>query len=275
MEKQVMIGWKEKGLAATVHYPKSVSKESRLPLVIICHGFTGSRQGVHRLFVNAARRLAENEYAVLRFDYSGCGESEGEYGHTYFEEFIQQTRQVLAYGRQLEYIDSTNVILLGHSLGGAVALHTAVQDGHINRLILWSAVGKPFEDIVRIVGKEPYKSLRLEEKTSIDYLGYSFTKEFFESMSPYRPLLATTAYDGDVLIIHGTADDEIPAVYSEEYKEGFYSRKTGTCEKHFIQDAGHTYSSCREQEELIQITREWLNKTGRQNEITENLQVNK
>jgi alpha/beta superfamily hydrolase len=275
MEQHVTIGWKEKGLAATIHYPKSVSKESRLPLVIICHGFTGSRQGVHRLFVNAARRLAEKEYAVLRFDYSGCGESEGEYGHTHFEEFIQQTRQVLAYGRQLEFIDSTNVILLGHSLGGAVALHTAVQDGHISRLILWSAVGNPFEDIVRIVGEDPYRSLQLEEKASIDYLGYIFTKEFFESMSPYRPLLATKAYKGDVLIIHGTADDEIPVVYSEEYKEGFGSRKTGTCQKHLIQGATHTYSSCREQEELIYFTREWLYKTGKQNEIAEIQQVNK
>ncbi|MED1204592.1 alpha/beta hydrolase [Heyndrickxia acidicola] len=269
MEQQVMIEWQEKGLAATVHYPESLSNTSRFPLIIICHGFTGSRQGVHRLFVNAARRLAEKEYAVLRFDYSGCGESEGEYGRTYFDEFIQQTRQAIAFGRQLEYIDSANVILLGHSLGGAIALYTAVLDGNISRLILWSAVGNPFEDIVSIVGEKAYRSFQAEGKASLDYLGYSFTKDFFDSMIPYQPLLKASAYKGDVFIIHGTADDEIPSAYSEEYDKKFCSRQKGMCESYFIQGAGHTYSSCGEKEELVRHTLSWLFKTEKQNENAE------
>lgn len=78
MERQISIRHGEEELTATIHYPvvkdiKEETRQQRVPLAVICHGFVGSRIGVDRLFVKTARELAEDGYLVLRFDYIGCG----------------------------------------------------------------------------------------------------------------------------------------------------------------------------------------------------------
>lgn len=163
MERQINIKHEQEELAASIHYPlKPANKEGRskerVPLVIICHGFVGSRIGVDRLFVKTARDLAQEGYMVLRFDYAGCGESSGSYGSEGFESMINQTRSVLNYALSCTDVDPTSVTLIGHSLGGAVAIMTAVRDRRVKNLILWSSVGYPLNDIVKITGRDVYDS---------------------------------------------------------------------------------------------------------------------
>ena len=77
MERQITIRHNQEELTATIHYPLKEAAQggrcNRIPLVIICHGFVGSRIGVDRLFVKTARAFAEDGYMVIRFDYIGCG----------------------------------------------------------------------------------------------------------------------------------------------------------------------------------------------------------
>ena len=89
---------------------------------------------------------------------------------------IAQTRSVLDYGLSRTDVDPTRITLIGHSLGGAVALQTAVRDRRVKNLILWSAVGYPFNDIVKITGRDVYDTS--VKSGSADYLGYSFTPVF-------------------------------------------------------------------------------------------------
>lgn len=117
--------------------------------VLICHGFVGSRIGVDRLFVKAARDMAAHGFNVVRFDYAGCGESEGEYGAGGMDALLRQTRDVLEHVRNMESGAPGRLILLGHSLGGAVSLLTAARDSRVDGLVLWAPVLRPFEDIVR------------------------------------------------------------------------------------------------------------------------------
>ncbi|MDF2725621.1 MAG: permease, partial [Paenibacillus sp.] len=102
MERAVSIQYGTIELKATLHYPENnkgsvANREEQCPLIVICHGFIGSRVGVDRLFVNASRQFAEAGYMVLRFDYAGCGESTGDYGAGGLNAMIEQTRTVLDY----------------------------------------------------------------------------------------------------------------------------------------------------------------------------------
>lgn len=253
MEIQTKILWNNMELAATCHFPSKKAVRP-VPLVIICHGFIGSKVGVNRLFVKTAENLAQN-YAVLRFDYKGCGESSGNYGENELTGLISQTMAAIDYGSSLDGIDPEEIILLGHSLGGAVALLTAVRDSRVKKLILWSAAANPFEDIVNIVGRDQYD--RLQEESYVDYLGYPLTSRFFDSLSEFAPLKELRCFSGDVLIVHGTGDAEIPVTYCDRFSKAFESIGC-SCVKKEIAGADHTYSSIGHFNELLAVTSGWL-----------------
>lgn len=261
MERHVDIRWRDERLAATIHYPGErapyeLCEEKRVPVTIICHGFVGSRIGVDRLFVNAARRLAGIGHIVMRFDFAGCGESTGEYGRLGLDDMIEQTGAVLNYALGCGNVDPQRVTLIGHSLGGAVALLTAVRDVRVKRLILWSPVAYPFNDIVRIVGRERYDEAVTRGQS--DYLGYSFTQTYFDALGRHQPFQEAPKFNGDVLLVHGTSDDVIPADYSFLYQKIFWMRGDGQCDKEIVFQADHTYSSGEHREKLFDCTLQWL-----------------
>ncbi len=259
MERQIGIRFKNEELAATVHYPSNPSageRQKRVPLVVICHGFVGNRIGVDRLFVKTARELAAGGYFVLRFDFAGCGESTGDYGKQGLESMINQTRTVLDYAVNCADIDPTKVTLIGHSLGGAVALLTAVRDKRVQNLVLWSAVGYPFNDIVKITERSVYDES--VKNGQADYLGYKFTPAYFESLAQFQPFQEAVKFNGDVLVIHGTSDDIIPVDYAFLFQKVFWMRPEGRCDKEIIFQGDHTFSSGKERQQLIDRTLEWL-----------------
>lgn len=55
---------------------RSPETGSGSPLVIVCHGFTGSKEG-GRGATEMGERLCRLGYSSLMFDFAGCGESEG------------------------------------------------------------------------------------------------------------------------------------------------------------------------------------------------------
>ncbi|MNJ45707.1 2-succinyl-6-hydroxy-2,4-cyclohexadiene-1-carboxylate synthase [compost metagenome] len=262
MERQIVIQHGEEKITASIHYPgetaiKQGRCKDRVPLIVICHGFVGSRIGVDRLFVKAARELACEGNLVVRFDYIGCGESSGDYGQEGIDSMIAQTRTVLNYGLSCGDIDPTRVILIGHSLGGAIALLTAVRDRRVKKLILWSAVGYPFNDIVKITGRDVYD--RAKAGGVADYLGYGLSPVFFDSLGTYQPFQEAIKFSGDVLVIHGTSDDAIPVDYAFLFQKVFWMRPEGRCDKEIIFQGDHTYSSSDHRDELLLKTKEWLN----------------
>jgi len=263
MEQFINIAYRDLQLAATIHTPAPPSRTdsetepaAKFPLIIICHGFVGSRVGVDRLFVKAAREFSARGFMVLRFDYSGCGESEGDYGAGGLDSLVEQTLHVISYALTIADVDPERIILLGHSLGGAVALLTATEDTRIKKLVMWSAVAHPFKDIVNIVGKKGYEEAM--QYGRVDYLGYSLQDCFFESLSRHHPLKQAKKYHGDVLVVHGNQDDVIPVDYSFLYQVILRYRLNGYVDKEVIQQADHTYSSAAAFDELVSKTVHWI-----------------
>ncbi|MDG0792492.1 alpha/beta fold hydrolase [Cohnella ginsengisoli] len=258
MERSLTIRYGDLSLAATIHYPSQEGKTAcnKLPLVIINHGFVGNRIGVDRLFVLAAREFAGRGNLVIRFDFAGCGESEGAYGDHGLDSMIEQTRAVLDYALGLDIVDPTRVTLLGHSLGGSVALLTGVRDRRVKSLALWSPVAYPFNDILRIVGRKAYDEA--VTKGHADYLGYSIKPAFFDALMKHQPFQETQKFPGDVLLVHGTGDETIPVDYTFLLEKTFWLRGEGRCEKSIIFQADHTYSKGEHKEQLFKATGDWL-----------------
>ncbi|MFS0576977.1 alpha/beta fold hydrolase [Sporosarcina sp. 179-K 3D1 HS] len=243
-------------LSGALHLPER-RQLSATPLIVLLHGFVGSKVGEHRLFVKAARHFTNAGYAVARFDFSGCGESDGDYAEVTLTKQLQEVQAVLNHLSSIKEIDTRNIILIGHSLGGAVAAVTAAQDRRIKKLVLWSPVGKPHEDISGILGEDALEESKA--KGRVDFQGFYVSHSFLEDLKNYEPIDAVRLYNGPALIIHAEADEDIPKEHAARYLAALHGRPLSQfAETHYIENADHTFSSYSFEKELFRTTTNWL-----------------
>ncbi len=106
-------------------------------LVILCHGFTGTKTESGRLFVQTARALSKAGLNALRFDFAGSGDSSGDFNQMTPNTQIRDALDVLAWGRR-RY---AKIALLGLSFGGATSICAAYQaKPRPDALLTWSSV---------------------------------------------------------------------------------------------------------------------------------------
>jgi alpha/beta superfamily hydrolase len=105
--------------------------------VIIAPPDGEERDWAVRPFVAAARVLASHGCSVLRFDYYGQGESEGDYEETTME---TRVHDLLAVMRTMRERSGCDPVIIGARLGAAVALLAANQLAVTPRLALWEPV---------------------------------------------------------------------------------------------------------------------------------------
>ncbi|WP_188006632.1 Alpha/beta fold hydrolase [Sporosarcina sp. ANT_H38] len=243
-------------LSGVLHLPERVHHR-KVPLIVLLHGFVGSKVGEHRLFVKAARYFTEKGYAVFRFDFSGCGESSGDYADVTVTKQLNEVQAVLNYVSMLPEVDANNIILIGHSLGGAVASLTAAKDRRIHKLILWSPVGRPYEDITGILGESAMKTVATNGV--VDYHGFYVSQAFLTDLKNHHPLEAICSYQGAALIVHAQEDEAVPKEHAARYSESLQQRSIPErVSTHYIEGADHTFSSYTFENVLFTESAEWL-----------------
>lgn len=106
-------------------------------LVILCHGFTGTKTESGRLFVLTARALQKAGIDALRFDFMGSGDSSGDFSGISPNSQIRDTLDVLAWARRR----FKKVGLLGLSFGGGTVICATHQARpRPDAMVTWSSV---------------------------------------------------------------------------------------------------------------------------------------
>ena len=107
-------------LAARLDLPRG----PHLATALFAHCFTCGKD------IHAARRIAQRlaamGIAVLRFDFTGLGHSQGEFANTTFQSNVEDLVEAARY---LEGRGMAPGLLIGHSLGGAAVVRAAGQIG--------------------------------------------------------------------------------------------------------------------------------------------------
>ena len=123
---------------------KSLSGSLELPVdkdpahfAIFAHCFTCGKD--LRAARNITRSLAQKGYGVLRFDFTGLGESEGDFSET---NFTSNLEDLLAASQYLEANYKAPALLIGHSLGGTAVLRVASQISAVKAVV---TIGAPLD----------------------------------------------------------------------------------------------------------------------------------
>jgi putative redox protein len=119
-KKLIFKGKSGNAIAAQLDTPQEGAPQG---IVLFAHCFTCSKNLNSVNYISKA--LVQQQFGVFRFDFTGLGESEGDFSDTNFSTNIEDLIEAAAYLKK-EYMAPS--ILLGHSLGGAAVLAAA---GHI------------------------------------------------------------------------------------------------------------------------------------------------
>lgn len=130
MIEQVVLFGQTKSLVGIVTEPNSNARNTSLPAIIILNAGLLHRIGPNRLHVKIARRMAHAGFFVLRFDFSGIGDSRARNDNLPFDDSsLSETQEAM------HYLSSTrNVrrfILVGLCSGANIAFRTACRDGRV------------------------------------------------------------------------------------------------------------------------------------------------
>lgn len=218
-----------KQIYGVIRIPQGAGK--KMPAVIFSHGFGGRYTAGSRY----AQALAEQGYVVYCFDF--CGGSPGSLSGGSTLEMSLFTEQadleaVISMVQGLDYVDSENLFLMGTSQGGAVSAITgAAHPEEIRGMVLL------YPAFVMV--DEANSLFQSEEDIPETYyfMWMNVGKDYFAPLLDYDIYGAIAAYDRDVLLIHGDADDIVPLACSERALEAYPSAQLIV-----VPGAGHGFS---------------------------------
>lgn len=219
-----------------VRYSEQVAAHKTI--IIVCHGFTGTKQGGGRA-LEMSCRLAKKGYGTILFDFAGCGESDGKWQDLTLSGQIEDLHSVAKWCRTEGF---TRIILNGRSFGGTTALAYAASSSLINAVCTWSAAACPVNIFKRFIAERHVNddsslvALRGEHETDRLYIKAGFFADLPKhNILDYVSLLSPRR----LLIIHGSEDQVVP----KEEAELIYRTATEPKEMVIIDGADHRFSN--------------------------------
>ncbi len=172
---------------------------------LFAHCFTCSKD------IHAASRiagaLAERGFAVLRFDFTGLGASEGEFANTNFSSNVQDLLAAAAFMK--ETVGHGPEVLVGHSLGGAAVL-AAAHDIPQARAV--ATIGAPADPghIAHLL-KDKTDEITAEGEAMVEIGGRAFTiqKQFLEDIAEQKVRENLANLRKALLIFHAPEDTTV------------------------------------------------------------------
>jgi putative redox protein len=194
-------------LSGTLHVPEGTPRGG----VVLAHCFSCSKS--LKVTRSLATGIEDGGYAVLRFDFTGLGESEGDFADT------SVTSNIGDLGAAARLMDERGLgpcAMVGHSLGGAATLLAA---GDVPTVRAVAAVAAPFSpDHVRhLFAEDDIESALASGSVTVKIAGRPFqiSAEFFHDLERHCSPERIAALERPLLVVHGTADRVVGIEESE------------------------------------------------------------
>lgn len=260
-------------LVGVLHLPAG---EPRAAIVML-HGWSGYRTGPHQMLTRAARAFCEQGYAVLRFDFAGRGDSEGNTNLATLATMRDDTKAAIQLVRQYT---NAPLWLLGLCSGCEIAVAAVTEN--IGGVVLWSApvfAALPSEERQAKKGADNLKKYARKLLQPATYLkvlrgdvdtkavskalagGGGAASKNRESNEPGQlppgfreaSLRQWRNFRGPIFQVYGTADP-----IQKEAQEWYAGHCSKPPQVHLVEGANHSFYGLAWEHEVIESTIEWL-----------------
>jgi putative redox protein len=187
-------------LAAALELPD----QEPLAYALFAHCFTCGKD------VLAAKRiavaLAAKGIAVLRFDFTGIGSSEGDFANTTFSSNVADLVRAADHLRETR---NAPAILIGHSLGGAAILAAAGQIPDAKAIVTIAAPSDPAH--VTGLFADRVADIREQGTVEVSLAGRPFpiSREFIDDIAEHNLMAHVNKLHRALLVMHAPTDDTV------------------------------------------------------------------
>ncbi len=186
-------------LSALLDLPDNIEP---VAYAIFAHCFTCNKN--YKILNNVNQALTENRIAVLRFDFTGLGASQGSFADTNFSSNI---RDIVAASEFLDLNYETPKILIGHSFGGAAVIHAAVRIQSCAAVVTIAATS----DLSSIRSLLMSKKAELEQNGEVVFnisgRQFPIKKQFLDDLEKINIREAIKNLNKPILICHSPHDE--------------------------------------------------------------------
>jgi len=247
MEQQIQFpNHRGEKLSATIHLPDGPSRRG----VILGHCFTCSRHTT--ILRSVCHALADQGFTVLRFDFSGNGQSEGSFVESTYSKQIAEMEAAAAClaGRGISWLG-----LAGHSMGAMVALLAAAEIRSVRAICALAARS-------RVMGAaellSPAQLQELQETGRVRFVSrgraLELSREMFSDAARHDLGRAVASLVQPLLLVHGAKDEITPV--EEAYRIQRY-RPEGT-RLALVPGADHMFSGDEHRQLATELVVSWF-----------------
>lgn len=186
-----------------VHYHRpSGPAGKRFPTVLFLHGFPGSEKSV-----DVQRALMAKGVASVAPSFLGAWGSGGKYR---FTTLPAQAAAALAAAKRLPFVDPRRVALFGFSMGGWTALNAAAKAPGLRAVVAVAPVGGP-----EMIGPGTLDFITRLSRPLVTIPPKPLAADFKKAVTQGDPGRAASKIKAPLLLVHGDADETIPALVSK------------------------------------------------------------
>ncbi|WP_440957494.1 alpha/beta fold hydrolase [Oceanicaulis sp. LC35] len=172
---------------------------------LFAHCFSCSKD-VHAA-QRVSRRLTTHGYGVLRFDFTGLGQSEGDFANTNFSSNVEDLIKAADFLRETQAAPS---LLVGHSLGGAAVIAAAPSIPEVKAVATLNAPADA-EHVRHHFSQDEVEAIEANGSARVSLAGRVFTikKQFLDDIEDHKLEDVVRHMKAALLIAHSPIDETV------------------------------------------------------------------
>ncbi len=248
VERLTFIGSQGASLQGRLHIPEGKARGS----ILMAHCFTCSKN-IHTM-TRLAHGFADAGYAALRFDFTGLGDSDGDFAETSVSANVADLTRAALTLIQRGYGPCG---LVGHSLGGAAALIAAARLKSVQSIVTIGAPSDPAH--VRSLFSESESEIRSHGVAEVCIGGRSFNlaEGFLNDLEDHDLLESVRTLNRPLLVIHAHDDTVVEYAHGRKIYEAAEEPKRLVT----LENADHLVTSREDAEIVLRSILEWFDET--------------